>query len=159
LSARRFSDRGRYQHEFQHEFAVRCPSCDRKAFVFPDALAWRAAHAKLSCTACGHNARVTRRPFRTYLGITKPRLSLPRDPFFQLPLWYVADAKGSAFWAYNAKHLAFLKDYLGATLRIREPHRNGSLASRLPSFLTDRKSRATVVKAIASLEAADLARR
>jgi hypothetical protein len=50
-------------------------------------------------------------------------------------------------------------NYLGATLRIREPHRNGSLASRLPSFLTDRKNRATVVKAIASLEAADLARR
>jgi hypothetical protein len=126
--------------------------------VFPDALGGRAAHARLSCTACGHNARVTRRPFRTYVDVAKPRLSLPRDPFFHLPLWYVTGVRGKPFWAYNTRHLAFLKDYLGATLRIRVPHRNGSLASRLPAFLTDRMNRAAVIRAITALEKADLAR-
>ena len=41
---------------------------------------------------------------------------------------------------------------LSATLRVRVPHRNGSVASRLPAFLTDRKNRAAVVKASARLE-------
>lgn len=149
----KFSDGGRYQFEFQHEYAVRCPKCAHKAMVFPASLAWRAKNARLVCAGCGHNADTARKNAGgQYVGITRRRLKEPCDPFFHLPLWYVADAKGEQFWAYNAGHLEFLKNYIGATLRFREPHRNGSMASRLPSFLTDRKNRAAVAKAIAQME-------
>jgi hypothetical protein len=150
---RRFSDRGRYQYEFQHEYAVRCPGCGKKAFVFPADLAWRAKSAKLSCADCGHNAQARRtNPRGQFVGITRRRLKEPSDPFFHLPLWFVGEVKREQFWAYNSAHLEFLKNYLGATLRIREPHINGSMASRLPAFLTDRKNRAAALKAIAELE-------
>ena len=150
---RRFSDRGRYQYEFQHEYAVRCPGCGRKAFVFPEGLAWRAKTARLACTSCGHSGNAGRVNFHGQpVGATRRRLKEPCDPFFKLPLWFVGELKRQQFWAYNSAHLEFLRNYLGATLRIREPHRNGSMASRLPAFLTDRKNRAAALAAIAEME-------
>ena len=80
--------------------------------------------------------------------------SLTRDPYFDCALWLVSDVKGEVFWAYNREHLEFIRGYVAATLRIREPHRNGSLASRLPAFLTAKKNRAAVLKAIEQLTAA-----
>ena len=191
----RFHDGGRYAHEFEQEFAVRCPRCNHKATAFGDGYGWRARSAKLVCGNCGHNAVWTRGHYRgPSVGTARRacrgcgrmlaqrfhtashkhdallrcadcgyrmkeriywssrRSIAPCDPWFRLPLWFVAESKGHAFWAYNAAHLAFLRNYIGATLRIREPHRNGSLASRLPSFLLDRKNRPAVLKAIAALE-------
>jgi hypothetical protein len=101
--------------------------------------------AVLKCDGCGYEMKE-----RIYW--SPRRSAAPCDPWFRLPLWFVAESKGHPFWAYNAAHLAFLKNYIGATLRIREPHRNGSLASRLPSFLLDRKNRPAVLRAIAALE-------
>jgi len=142
----RFHDGGRFGHEFEQEFAVRCPKCDHKAVALGDDYGSRAKSAKLVCGNCGYNAVWTRGNYRG------PSIGTARDRWFRLPLWFVAESKGHQFWAYNAAHLAFLKNYIGATLRIREPHRNGSLASRLPSFLLDRKNRPAVLKAIAALE-------
>ncbi len=161
----RFSDRGRYAWEFAHEYVVRCPRCDHRATVFSDGLSWRAKSARVACTSCGYNAQWSATQFRAPANWRAPKRSTalkpprkqtaPSDPFFQLPLWFVAEAKGGVFWAYNAAHLAFLKQYLGATLRIRQPHVNGSLASRLPAFLTDRRNRRAVIQAIDELERRD----
>ena len=78
--------------------------------------------------------------------------STPADPYFGYPLWFVGSVKGDVFWAYNAAHLAFIRSYVQATLRIREPNRNASLASRLPHFLLDHKNRKAALKAISALE-------
>lgn len=72
--------------------------------------------------------------------------SLTRDPYFGCMLWFVGDIKGDVFWAYNSRHLAFIRNYVAATLRIREPKHNGSLASRLPAFLLAKKNRTAVLR-------------
>jgi hypothetical protein len=158
----RFSDRGRYAWEFAHEYAVVCPRGDHKATVFPDALSWRAKSARVTCTSCGFSADWSTTKYRAPAQWRAPnrssalkpsrRQAAPADPFFSLPLWFVADAKGGVFWAYNAAHLEFIKNYVGATLRIRQPHVNASLASRLPAFLLDRRNRGAVLHAINELE-------
>jgi hypothetical protein len=78
--------------------------------------------------------------------------STPCDPYFGFPLWFVGAMKGQVFWAYNAAHLDFIKNYVEATIRIRQPNLNSSMASRLPAFLLDRKNRRAVLKEIAGLQ-------
>ena len=158
----RFDDRGRYAWEFAHEYAVVCPRCRRRATVFPDALSWRAKTARVTCTSCGYNADWNTVKYRSPVTWRTPqrssalrpllRQAVPADPFFKLPLWFVGEAKGGVFWAYNAAHLQFIKSYVGATLRIRRPQVNGSLASRLPAVLLDRRNRGAVLRAIYELE-------
>ena len=107
----------------------------------------------MSCASCGRSGGSGRINFHGQpVGAIRRRLKQPCDPFFKLPLWFVGEIKRQQFWAYNAAHLEFLKNYLGATLRIREPHKNGSMASRLPAFLTDRKNRAAALRAITAME-------
>ncbi|GFE81891.1 hypothetical protein GCM10011487_38910 [Steroidobacter agaridevorans] len=43
----RFHDHGMYDAEFQREVVVRCPRCQRRAYVFSDGNGWRAMSAKL----------------------------------------------------------------------------------------------------------------
>ncbi|WP_049558181.1 hypothetical protein [Nonomuraea sp. SBT364] len=56
-------------------------------------------------------------------------------------------------WAYDAEHLDFLERYVRASIREREPNRNGSLASRLPAWLKYAKSRDQVLACCATLRA------
>jgi hypothetical protein len=52
----RFRDSGKRQFEFEREIAVRCPKCQRRAYVLGDNNRWRATSAKLSCSSCGYSA-------------------------------------------------------------------------------------------------------
>lgn len=78
--------------------------------------------------------------------------SVPHDPHFGLPLWLVAPVRGRTLWAFNYEHLAFLKDFVAATLRERDANVNRSQASRLPNWLTARANREIVLTAIQRLE-------
>lgn len=75
------------------------------------------------------------------------------DPHFGYPLWLQAPCSGHTLWAYNAEHLAFLKQYVEATVRERAPNANATLASRLPKWMKAAKRRPAVLRAVASLEA------
>ena len=70
------------------------------------------------------------------------------DPFFGLRLWFIGNVKGHEFWAYNREHLSFIYHLVIAKVRIREPNKNGSLVSRLPSWLLSGKNRLAVKKEI-----------
>jgi len=76
------------------------------------------------------------------------------DPHFGLKLWFVGNIKGQAFWAYNREHLTFIKNYVTAKIRIREPNSNRSLVSRLPSWLLSTKNRLAVKKEINKMQSA-----
>lgn len=80
-----------------------------------------------------------------------------RDPVLGCDLFLRRTVRGHLLWAWNADHLAFIKGYVGATLREREPNLNGSLASRLPTWTKTAKNRGEIVKAIEAMEA-DLGR-
>src|SRR5690606_31046867 len=79
------------------------------------------------------------------------------DWYFHEPLWLRTPCVGHELWAYNEKHLAFIKDYVSADLR--ESYRdaeygysNKSLASRLPTWIKLSKNRDAVLAAISRLE-------
>ncbi|HVF18587.1 MAG TPA: hypothetical protein VNA21_16810 [Steroidobacteraceae bacterium] len=124
----------------------RCPQCARWLEKrFSGSPAQREVHQH--CPSC---RIVVREP------VSWARIpgSLTRDPYFDCALWFVGDIKGNVFWAYNQEHLQFIRDYVAATLRIRQPNKNSSLASRLPAFLLAKKNRAAVLKEIDRMAAA-----
>jgi hypothetical protein len=190
----RSHDRGARSSNYDHEFAVRCPRCDRRAHVTVDRQAWRARGARVICAGCGYAAAWTPGERRgKQVGLVRRRCrncgrelelrfsgaphrhaallrcpgcgagmletihwqrvspSVPSEPYFGLPLWFVGRVKGDVFWAYNTRHLEFLRRYLDADLRFRTPNVNSSIASRLPRFLLDRKNRRAVVKELATM--------
>jgi len=118
----------------------RCPKCarwfERRITGSPNP---RIVH--LHCATCG---LVVREPV-SWMRIPG---ALTLDPYFGCKLWLIGDVKGDVFWAYNRAHLSFIRDYVAATVRVRKPHANGSLASRLPAFLLAKKNRSAVLKEI-----------
>ena len=76
----------------------------------------------------------------------------PYDPHFGFRLWLQTRCAGDVLWAYNAEHLAFLREYVSASVRERTPNANGSLASRLPRWIKQAQNRAAVIRAARRLE-------
>lgn len=58
---------------------------------------------------------------------------------------------GHTLWAYNLKHLNYLKQYVQAELRENKPYYL-SVESRLPVWIKSSKNRTTILKAISKLE-------
>jgi ribosomal protein L37E len=151
----RFQDTGQTIHDFGNEFLVRCPRCGQLAHVIrqtplqsttsPSSFDSLFDPRRLACTNCGYSQ--VRRENDLSIGA-------PIDWYFRLPLWLQTPCRGRILWAYNAAHLRFLEDYIGADLRERlpNPHTNKSLASRLPSWMKSAKNRDEVLKGIARLK-------
>ena len=146
--------------DFATEFLVVCPKCSRRAMVRRGD---GESAARLSCGACCH-VREWRGP---YLGHSSclPAESLkegmivlgaPLDPYMHHDLWLRVACTGELLWAYNAQHLAFLRSFVGATLRERptDAHgfRNRLLESRLPKWMTSAKNRDAVLAGVSKLE-------
>lgn len=121
----------------------RCPRCGR--WVEQDLAGPQHPHrAHLVCECgCASEGDVRWRQLST--GVV--------DPVFGLDLWFQRPFRGEVLWAYNVEHLAFLRDYVAADLRRRQPGRNRSLASRLPAWIKAAKHRDALLTAIAELEA------
>lgn len=98
---------------------------------------------ELACEACGETNRA---PFMLR---PVPLSTEAADLCFGLPLWLQTPCGRETLWAFNAAHLAFLRQYVSATVRERGPS-TASAASRLPGWLK-RAPRPTVLKAIARL--------
>ena len=147
--------------DFVDEFLVVCPSCSERAVVTTAAAS---RPPRLACTRCGlsRDWKSDRRGVLTSgRASTWPTgqyaIGDSADPYFHLPLWLQAPCATRVLWAFNARHLAFLRDYVSATDRRtvgatpRGP-RNALLASRLPRWLKLAKNRSTVLQAITRLE-------
>jgi hypothetical protein len=76
-----------------------------------------------------------------------------RDDYFGLPLWLQTRCCGHVLWANNEGHLLFLERYVGAKLRERVPNRNGSLPSRLPTWIKLARNRDELLRCLARLRA------
>jgi len=73
------------------------------------------------------------------------------DDYFGLPLWLQIPCCGEVLWAVNEAHLTYLESYVGARLRSREPNRNRSIPSRLPSWIKQAKHRAAILDCIGEM--------
>ncbi len=158
MSALRFKDGGIYRGQFLTQVSVVCPKCGGHAL---------ASKSRVVCEACAYCGRWLekriagpRHTFLTRLTCTGCGCKMdekivwratihrtPHDPYFGLPLWFVGTVKGHVVWAYNREHLAFLLALVSANLRQREPNRNSSMVSRLPTWLLAKKNRAAAVSA------------
>lgn len=101
----------------------------------------------ISCQACGRDNQVQ-------LLLLKIR-EQGFDNYFGMPLLLTANFKGHLFWAYNDKHLAELKAFIGASLRERHHlagGHNGSMISRLPLWIKSAKNRDELLTLIEKLE-------
>lgn len=150
---------GKHIYDFIKDIDIVCPGCAKKARVTSEAslsLFSNIDHnrVKVVCGHCGYN--------KMHKEIPKGKGSIQWtfiiggaiDPYFHQPLWLVKKIGENVLWAYNDDHLHFLEEHVSATLRERniEKMENSSLGSRLPKWLTSKKNREVMVKAIQQLK-------
>jgi hypothetical protein len=149
----RFRDTGQHLMQYADRFLVRCPRCERCAVVTPLPREERRApvRARVVCEACGYNKDG---PQATTGGTDLV------DWYFHLPLWLQTPCCGDVLWALNEAHLAFLENYVRATLRedMRRDQlpanaiRNQTMASRLPGWIQSGKNRDEILHTIDKLK-------
>jgi hypothetical protein len=149
----RFRDTGQHLGQYADRFLVRCPRCARCAVVTPLPREGRRApvHARVVCEACGYTKDAPQ-PTKGGAGLV--------DWYFHLPLWLQAPCCSEVLWALNEAHLAFLEEYVRATLRedIRPDQvaaiaiRNQTMASRLPGWIQSGKNRDEILRCIDKLK-------
>jgi hypothetical protein len=149
---------------FGSEFLVVCPRCSGQAGVRDRGQAAE-PHVALTCSNCGlskfwapaesgtQHSVTAADPKRYPPGIVA--MGGPVDWYFHLPLWLQIGRCSETLWAYNQAHLAFLEDYVRATLREHErgAHgwRNQALHNRLPRWMKDARNREDILKCIERL--------
>jgi len=166
MSEKRSTDAYQTQlRQFMHEVLIVCPQCERQAMVkapVVDFSAEAALDIRLICVHCGHSKMLTETPDTLFFTNSSGKQVRGRtyltggavDPYFHLPLWLTTKVEGHLLWAYNHDHLAFLEQHIRATLRERSgpEYSNRSVGSRLPKWMTSRKNRDKVLKAIVRLQ-------
>ncbi len=143
---------------------VVCPSCAGHAVVRNPTLPPDRntdSIIRVICESCGYNKRLDEKqnsvlfssPSKTIKGKFLV-LGVDIDPYFHFPLWLTANCCNNTLWAYNYEHLEFLRLHAEAKLRERnlEEMSNRSLGSRLPKWMTSKKNREAVLKAIDQLK-------
>jgi hypothetical protein len=103
-------------------------------------------HAEVTCEGCNKTS---------YLSLSWHQdcdSNKPLDPYFKYPLWLQIECVGETLWAFNEKHLNYLKNYVEADLRDDDGRMSWSIVSRLPKWITSAKNRQDILKAIVKLE-------
>ena len=151
-------------YEFMQVVDVVCPACGGHAVVRNPALAPQKNEESLIrvvCETCGFNKRLDEK--RNSVMFSSPSatvkgkfqfLGVHIDPYFHLPMWLTINCCNNILWAYNYGHLEFLRAHVDAKLRERNIAEmyNRSIGSRLPKWMTSKKNRGTVLKAIDQLK-------
>lgn len=151
-----------YIGSFGHTFLVECRACDGCAVVRMTA-DWP-LQGRATCSACGYVLEQASRKegwssqARTQ-GPHDPASVVwgaPVDPCLHLSLWLRTPCCGQELWAYNGRHLDWLRGFVSAGLRpntlVEGGYRNQQLASRLPKWMLSAKNRGGVLDAITRLE-------
>ncbi len=128
---------------------VRCPRCDAAATI--DA---RSGILGITCTSCGYVKRSEdpRLSVRTALDAYNSGKTI-----LNAHLWLDTECCGGhRLWALNARHLDYLRAFVGSNDRTREfpsPPGNRQLADKLPAWMIDAKHRDEVSRALDRLSA------
>ncbi len=128
--------------DFCDEALVVCPKCSGCARVAR--VNDGAPRAVLTCPSCGHAAESS---------LNVMTLGAPEDPFFGLPLWLQAPCCGDTLWAYNWRHLAFLRDLIGSKQRRTSSYQPSpqALAQKMPKWMLIAKNRDEVLRVLDSI--------
>jgi hypothetical protein len=148
----RFEDTGDRIYSFMDDTLVVCPRCSGRALSRQRDEKSRPPQftpRRLTCGSCSF--------VKDWASDEIRNGSYPaHDDYFDLPLWLQTPCCGEILWAYNECHLDFLEAFVGARLRERirgneHAWSNGSLASRLPSWMKAAKNRDEVRKGLSRL--------
>lgn len=104
----------------------------------------------VKCPKCGHTENY--RPKNITQQWIFDHTGKPSEKYFGLPLWLNEDFRGNSFWAYNYKHLEYLKDYIAADLRERNGRLGWTMVEKLPEWMKSGKNRDKLIKLITDLE-------
>ena len=147
--------------DFSNEIYVVCPSCGKQAIVVNSSVkSSDISKVRLSCVNCGFNKSYEDKPFINFARESNP-ISIKVliygaaiDPYFHTPLWLRTIVNGNELWAFNYDHINFLEEFIQSKLRERniDDMQNKSMASRLPRWMTSKKNREPVLKAIRTLK-------
>ncbi|QHS54037.1 hypothetical protein GWR56_00160 [Mucilaginibacter sp. 14171R-50] len=74
------------------------------------------------------------------------------DGYFGLPFWLSKNFRGDDFFAYNYRHLEYLKQYISADLRERDNRSHWTMVEKLPDWIKSAKNRDKLIKLITELE-------
>ncbi len=149
MSTVRFTDQQKILSDFQTQVVVHCPACNAKAMAVTD----QAVHkVRLTCLQCGYNKESS---ILTKYGSKTMEVIMPAHRYFDATLWYRSPFRNDVFMAYNEAHLAYLKEYIGATLREHRDRTHFTLLEKLPKFYHDARNRESLLKLIAKLEKKD----
>ena len=160
----RIDTTGIFWSSFGETFLVECPKCTERAEV--RVMDSEQSYARLTCLSCGYSKERKHTGVKSILFSKNPTddgfepamtVGPPVDWFFREPLWLQIPCGSNILWAYNERHLAWLKEFVSAGLRERrqDPETgwsNQGLAGRLPRWLISAKNRERVLKAIGKLE-------
>jgi hypothetical protein len=150
----RFTDTGQSIYDLMDEVWVVCPHCSARAvirYLDPEKPGLFAPR-RLTCLSCGYNQTWAKKHIRRgWSG--QPVV----DDFFSQPIWLQTTCVGEILWAYNAKHLALLEEYVRAKHRTHQRPGQGkstaTLINRLPKWIRWAKHREAVLRAIRRLKA------
>jgi hypothetical protein len=130
---------------------VRCPACGQRATVH-----YRGDDLRLTCARCGHSDSIPK-PRRHFEERPVPSLRAYNEgrPPFGASLWLETECcGGKRLWALNERHLDYIERFVRSSNRDAEfpsvaGHRQ--LADKFPAWLTTRKHRNEIIKAIQRL--------
>lgn len=143
---KRFQDENKQLSEFETEVWIQCPLCGNKAIAKVD---YQLREAKLLCSNCGHNKTTTTET--TVFGMTA-NWKRSAEEYFGAQMWFQHPFKNNTFWAYNPAHLAYLEQYISATLREHKDRSHFTLLEKLPKFYHEAKNREALLKIIDKLK-------
>ncbi len=140
-------------YEFIKDILVICPNRSDKAIVKTgnfQTMKFEIQEVRVVCIQCTYFKTLDRVPMKGKQLI----FGAPVDPFFHLPVWFQATFEGELLWAYNADHLDFLADHVGAKLRERNGFKFNvkSIGARLPRWMTSKRNRDEILKVIHHLK-------
>ena len=137
-------DPGVTNYGMRRSIWVVCPHCCGPASSMEHEAEQR---FRLVCRHCAHTAELP-------IFGTVESMGDSTDGRFGLPLYLTASVRGHQLWVYNLKHIDALAVWLGAALRERPSncfHRNRTMMSRLPRWMSSASSRPHMMKALAKL--------
>jgi len=131
---------------YRMELKCNCPDCGARIERHMDNVKERQEEIAVRCDEC-ENTQSYKPRFISY-ECGYPDSGLPSDPYYNLPLWMHLELKGNVLWAYNYRHLDYLKSYVSAGLRERKPHGVYwmTMLERLPDWMKSAKNREAVLK-------------
>ncbi len=127
-----------------------CPTCSNGIKVLIPNVKEKKEEIAIRCSKC--NTTNNYKPRNINQELVYSYNNSPADPYFQLPLWLNESVKDNVFWAYSYEHLSYLKDYLSADLREKNGREYWTMVEKLPTWMTSKKNRELVLKAILKLE-------